>query len=83
MRIAARISLAYRDEREARTVLEAILPDNVNAPRSLEIEAYTEDNRVITVIQYSGESLLTLQSTIDDLLSCVSVAEKSISALKE
>jgi len=34
------------------------------------------------LIMYNGENLLTLQSTIDDLLSCISIAEKTISALK-
>jgi hypothetical protein len=83
LRVEARISLAYRDGREAKAILEAISPDNINAPRGLTIEAYAEEDRVITVIEYGGESLLTLQSTVDDLLSCVSVAEKSISALKK
>ncbi len=78
----ARLSLKYQDERQARAVLEAISPDNIKLPKDLSIEAFVENNRVITVIRYSGDNFLTLQSTIDDLLSCVSVAEKSISALK-
>ena len=82
MRVEARISLTYRDEREAKAVSEAVSPDNINLPEGLSIEILVEKNRVITLIKYSGENFLTLQSTIDDLLSCVSVAEKTISALK-
>jgi len=78
----ARISLAYRKERWAKAILKAISPDNLNAPKSLLIKTFTENNEVITVIKYDGDNFLTLQSTIDDLLSCVSVAEKSILALK-
>jgi len=78
----ARISLMYEDERKAKAVLEAISPDNINAPTGLSIETFAEKNQVITVIKYSEGNFLTLQSTIDDLLSCASVAEKSVSAIK-
>jgi len=77
-----RISLVYQDERKAKAVSEAISPDNINTPKGLSIETFAEKNQVITVIRHRAESFLTLQSTIDDLLSCVSTAEKSISALK-
>ena len=82
MKMEARISLTYREERKAKAILEAISPDNVNAPKSLSIETFTEKNKVITLIKYDGDNFLTLQSTIDDLLSCVSIAEKTISALR-
>lgn len=78
----ARVSLMYQEERKAKAILEAVSPDNVDTPKSLSIKAFTEDNKVILLIKYGGENFLTLQSTIDDLLSCVSVAEKTISALK-
>jgi len=82
LKVEARISISYQDERKAKAVLEAVSPDNINAPKGLSIETFTANNQVITVIKYSGENFLTLQSTIDDLLSCISVVEKSISALK-
>ncbi|HIE18833.1 TPA: KEOPS complex subunit [Candidatus Bathyarchaeota archaeon] len=82
MKMEARVSLMYQEERKAKAILEAVSPDNVNTPKSLSIKAFTEDNKVILLIKYDGENFLTLQSTIDDLLSCVSVAEKTISALK-
>jgi len=82
LEVEAKISLAYRDEVKAKAINEAISPDNIDAPEGLSIETFTEENRVITLIKYSGANFLTLQSTIDDLLSCVSVAEKSISTLK-
>ena len=82
MRMEARISLEYREERKAKAVLEAVFPDNIDAPKSLSIKTFTENHRVITLIRYDEDSFLTFQSTIDDLLSCVSAAEKTISALK-
>ena len=82
MKVEARISLAYQDEVKAKAIKEAISPDNINMPEGLSIETFVEENYVITLIKYGGDNFLTLQSTIDDLLSCISVAEKSLSALK-
>ena len=75
--------MTYVDEEEAKAVLEAVSPDNIDAPEGITINMYAEKNVVVAVIEYSMENLLTLQSTVDDLLSCISVAEKSISALKK
>jgi len=83
LKVEAKICIFYRDGEKARTVSDAISPDNINTPEGLSIETFTEDNWMTTMIKYSGENFLTLQSTIDDLLSCVSIAEKTISALKE
>jgi len=82
MKIKAEISLTYEDEKKRKAILMAISPDNVKTPKNLDIKSFIEKDKVITLIVYNGENLLTLQSTIDDLLSCVSIAEKTISALK-
>ncbi len=79
----AKLFILYEDEKMAEAVLEALSPDNVVVPSSLSIEAFSKNNQVVVVIKYRGENFLTLQSTIDDLLSCVSVAEKSIIALNK
>jgi len=78
----AKISLAYTEERKARAISRAISPDNVVTPENLSVRTITKNGRVITIIIYEGENFSTLQSTIDDLLSCVSIAEKTISAIK-
>ncbi|MCD6088976.1 KEOPS complex subunit [Candidatus Bathyarchaeota archaeon] len=82
MKIKAEISLMYEDEKKRKAILMAISPDNVETPKNLDVKSFIEKNKVTTLIMYNGENLLTLQSTIDDLLSCISIAEKTISALK-
>jgi len=82
MKAEAKITLVYDDEREAKSISRAVSPDNVGAPKELFIKTEVADNSVITTIKYSGERVETLLSTIDDLLSCVSTAEKTISVLK-
>lgn len=78
----ARISLFYRDQREAKAVSEAVSPDNTKTPENLSVHTSAIDNSVVTSIEYEGDNLMTFLSTIDDLLSCVSVAEKALLTLE-
>ncbi len=75
--------MAYESAREAKAVSEAVAPDNVKAPKSLYVKTDKVDSSVVTSIEYEGDNLMTFLSTIDDLLSCVSVAEKAFSATKK
>lgn len=75
MRIEAKIILECRNEKEAKAVAEAISPDNVEYPE-LSIKTYSEDNRIITMI--SCGKIGTFITTVDDLLRCVSIAEKTV-----
>jgi hypothetical protein len=79
----AKIILVYEDAREATAVSEAVSPDNVEVPKSLSVETARADSNVVTSIKYEGDNLMTLLSTIDDLLSCASVAEKAFTATKK
>ena len=78
----AKITLTYRSESEAETVANAVSPDNMKVPEGLSIETAAFGRKVITSIKYTGGRLGTLVSTIDDLLSCISVAEKTLSAVE-
>ena len=83
MEMEAEILLIYGDRREAEAVARAVSPDNVKVPRGLSIETEASDAKVYTSISYSGERIGTFISTIDDLLSCISVAERTFSAIKK
>jgi len=79
--VEARITLLYRNQREAKAVSEAVSPDNAKTPENLSVETSAVANSVVTSIEYGGSNLMTFLSTIDDLLSCVSVAEKTFAAV--
>ena len=83
MEAEAKIILTYDDTKEAKAVFQAVSPDNVGAPKELFIKTEVAENRVVTTIRYEGERVETCLSTIDDLLSCVSTAEKTILVLKK
>ncbi len=76
----ARIVLEYDNARIAKAVAEAVSPDNVKTPKGMSVQTHLEGKRVFTLI-YCEKSIKTLIATIDDLLSCVRVAERSLEAL--
>lgn len=77
----AEIALSYGSVREAEAVAKAVAPDNVKVPQGLFIKTVRRRKRVLTKIKCEAK-LRTLISTIDDLLSSVSVAEKAFSTVK-
>lgn len=77
----ASINISYKNMKEAKAVARAVAPDNVEVPKGLFIKTTVRGVKVSTKITCQTR-LETLISTIDDLLSAVSVAEKSLSAVK-
>jgi hypothetical protein len=74
--LEAEILLYYKNDREAEAVVKAISPDNVEVPPGLHIRTLRKGSIVQTHVDCQSR-LQTLIATIDDLLACVSVAEKS------
>jgi len=58
-------------------VVEAISPDNLNSSPSLSVETVSEGKRVVTHIRCKMK-MSTFIATIDDLLFCISTAEKTL-----
>jgi len=79
--LEAEISLSYKTIKEAEAVAEAVSPDNVRVPPGLFIKTMSRGTKVFTRIKCKTK-LQTFIATIDDFLSAVSVAEKSLSAVK-
>jgi hypothetical protein len=80
--LEAEIRLSYGNEREAEAVARAVSPDNVEVPSGLYIETVRNGSEVLTKIDCQTR-LATLIATIDDLLACVSVAEKTFNVAKK
>ncbi len=76
--VSAELSIRYGDAETARFILEAISPDNLQAPPGVSVEARVEGfNLQVSVACSKGVG--SLVSTLDDLLSCVQAAERAIS----
>lgn len=78
----AEIRLSYGSVREAEAVVEAVSPDNVTVPRGLVVKTVRRGCSVLTDI-VCDVKFLTFLATVDDFLSAVSVAEKSVSAIRK
>jgi tRNA threonylcarbamoyladenosine modification (KEOPS) complex Pcc1 subunit len=73
--LEAEIVLDYDDRKVAEAVAGAVSPDNFKTPKGLSVKTDRIDKRVVTRIECT-EKLSTFIATIDDLLFCVSTAEK-------
>ena len=78
----AEIRLSYENEREAEAVAKAVSPDNVEVPSGLYVKTVRNGSEVHTTVECQTR-LATLIATVDDLLACVSVAEKSFTVAKK
>ena len=79
--LEAKIALSYKTLREAEAVANAVSPDNVKVPEGLSVKTMRRGKTVLTNIECKSR-LQTFVATIDDLLSAVSVAERTLSAVK-
>jgi hypothetical protein len=75
------IKLEYGDPKTADAIANAVSPDNFKTPTGLAIKTERKSNNVLTEIQ-TEEKLATFIATIDDLLFCVSTAEKTLCTVK-
>lgn len=73
----AEISLNYDDSRTAKAVAQAVSADNIMVPKGMTITTQQKRLKVVTKMTLDGE-MTTLIATIDDLLFCVSTAEKAL-----
>jgi hypothetical protein len=75
--LEATITLEYDDAKTADAVTNAVSPDNFKTPKGLFIKTARKGNSVLTEVKTEGK-LATFIATIDDLLFCVSTAEKTL-----
>jgi hypothetical protein len=69
--------LEYGDAKTADAIANAVSPDNFKTPTGLFIKTVRKGSRVLTEVKAEGK-LASFIATIDDLLFCVSTAEKTL-----
>jgi tRNA threonylcarbamoyladenosine modification (KEOPS) complex Pcc1 subunit len=75
--LEATITLEYANAKTADAIANAVSPDNFKTPTGLAIKTARKNSQVVTEIRAEGK-LSTFIATIDDLLFCVSTAEKTL-----
>jgi len=81
-KLEAEIVLEYDDVKTAEAIANAVSPDNFKTPRGLLVKTRKREKKVTTQIKFEGR-FPTLIATIDDLLFCVSTAEKTLQITKK
>jgi tRNA threonylcarbamoyladenosine modification (KEOPS) complex Pcc1 subunit len=79
--LEAEIILDYEEAEIAEAVAKAVSPDNFKTPRGLSIKTTWRKEKVLTKIKCKRK-LSTFIATIDDLLFCISTAEKTLRIAK-
>jgi tRNA threonylcarbamoyladenosine modification (KEOPS) complex Pcc1 subunit len=80
--LEATITLEYTDEKTAKAVADAVSPDNFKVPIGLAVKTVCKGNKVFTEVN-AEEKIATFIATIDDLLSSVSTAEKTLKTIQQ
>jgi hypothetical protein len=78
--VEAELTIRYPNKKTARAVVEAVSPDNYQAPEGLEL-IVAQRKTDITVKVHCPKGVGSLISTLDDLLSCLAAAEKALNGL--
>ena len=77
----ANLELKFRNEKTARSILEAVSPDNIQAPEGIMVKTLLNDN-ILKIEITCSRGIGSLILTLDDLLSCIQAAEKTINLLE-
>jgi hypothetical protein len=80
--LEAEVTLEYDDAKLAEAIAKAVSPDNFKTPTGLSITTSRRTKKIITHIDCKGK-LSTFIATIDDLLFCVSTAEKTVHTARQ
>jgi 2-keto-4-pentenoate hydratase/2-oxohepta-3-ene-1,7-dioic acid hydratase in catechol pathway len=81
MRLETTLSFIYGSKHEAEAIVKAVTPDNLRVPRGLKVET-TRNGNCLSALVICEKSLETFIATMDDLLACISVAEKTLETVK-
>lgn len=76
------IDIHYEDSKTARSIMEAISPDNLDAPEGIDVTTKV-DGDILKISISCSRDIGSLLSTVDDLLSCVQAAESAIDKIEK
>jgi phosphoserine phosphatase len=77
----AYVSFRYRTEVAAKVIVGAVSPDNIPVPPGLSIKSSRREAKAETRV-FCAKGVGTLLATLDDLLSSIQLAEKTIQTLE-
>lgn len=77
--ITSALKIVFRDAFTARSVSNALLPDNVNIPSGMKIRQAVRGNTIrVTISVESQDHFSTLISTLDEFVTHIKVAVEAL-----
>ena len=78
--LKARLEIKLPSRRYAEAIAKSVSPDNSNTPTGLKVETRAIGKSVVTHIRCK-EMYETFIATIDDILTCIQTAQRSLEAV--
>ena len=79
--VEANLELKFKDADTARSIMDAVSPDNVQVPEGIYINMEL-DEKVLSLRISCSKGIGSMIATLDDLLSCIQAAEKTLNQLE-
>lgn len=76
-KVSIHVELRLFRKSELDAVMKALIPDNINFPKSLSMKFFSKGN-ILVIEVLSNAGIKTLLSTVDEVLEHISVAKKVI-----
>lgn len=80
VKFKAEVTVEMETKRFSNAVAESISPDNQKVPEGLTVKTLAHGRRVISKVE-CNKSFETFLATLDDLLSCMQTAQKTLRAI--
>jgi hypothetical protein len=80
VKFKAEVTVEMRSKKLSEAIAESLSPDNQNVPKGLKVKTSAQGKRVISTVA-CNKKIETFLATLDDLLSCLQTAEKTLRAV--
>jgi tRNA threonylcarbamoyladenosine modification (KEOPS) complex Pcc1 subunit len=74
--IAVRVEIPFSSSAQAKAVMKALIPDNINFPKGLSMKMFSRGSRLAIELTSKNIPTTIILSTLDEILEHISVAKK-------
>ena len=78
LKITSVIEIKFSKKTEINAIMKALIPDNVNFPKGLSMEMFSNNNNTLLIKFFCNIKIETLINTVDEVLNLISLAKKVI-----
>jgi len=76
LEVEVEIEIPFHDRAEAKSVMNALIPDNVDFPKGLSMKLFSRGSTIAVELTGKNIATATILSTLDEVLNHISLAKK-------